>query len=70
MMYDYWPQLVTITPESKSFLHFLVRLCAVVGGCFAVTGGIPGAEPPVQMAMGGRSYLPLTTGERPFAQGC
>lgn len=39
IMYDMSPIVVTINESPASFLHFLVRLCAVVGGAFAVTGG-------------------------------
>ena len=35
---------VTIRDKRGSFLHFLVRTCAVVGGVFAVTGA-PSAPP-------------------------
>lgn len=36
--YDISPISVTITETRKSFAHLLTRLCAVVGGVFAVTG--------------------------------
>lgn len=29
---------MTIKEERRSFLHFLTRLCAVLGGTFALTG--------------------------------
>ena len=38
--YDVSPIQVTITEQSLGFGHFLVRVCAVIGGVFAVTGMI------------------------------
>jgi len=38
--YDVSPIQVTITEQSLGFVHFLVRICAVIGGVFAVTGMI------------------------------
>lgn len=29
---------MTIREERRSFLHFITRLCAVLGGTFALTG--------------------------------
>ncbi|CAN1133594.1 Endoplasmic reticulum-Golgi intermediate compartment protein 3 [Linum perenne] len=37
-LYDLSPITVTIKEEKRSFLHFITRLCAVLGGTFAVTG--------------------------------
>ncbi|XP_051150130.1 uncharacterized protein LOC127264676 [Andrographis paniculata] len=37
-LYDLSPITVTIREERRSFLHFMTRLCAVLGGTFAVTG--------------------------------
>ncbi|CAL1372436.1 unnamed protein product [Linum trigynum] len=37
-LYDLSPITVTIKEEKHSFLHFITRLCAVLGGTFAVTG--------------------------------
>ncbi|KAJ3670014.1 hypothetical protein LUZ60_010338 [Juncus effusus] len=37
-LYDMSPITVTIKEERRSFLHFLTRLCAVLGGTFAMTG--------------------------------
>lgn len=37
-LYDLSPITVTIREERHSFLHFITRLCAVLGGTFAVTG--------------------------------
>ncbi|KAL2938866.1 Endoplasmic reticulum-Golgi intermediate compartment protein 3 [Bienertia sinuspersici] len=37
-LYDLSPITVTIREERRSFLHFLTRLCAVLGGTFALTG--------------------------------
>ncbi|KAK4782750.1 hypothetical protein SAY86_007124 [Trapa natans] len=37
-MYDLSPITVTIKEERHSFLHFITRLCAVLGGTFALTG--------------------------------
>eukprot|EP00252_Welwitschia_mirabilis_P025675 TRINITY_DN8135_c0_g1_i2.p1 TRINITY_DN8135_c0_g1~~TRINITY_DN8135_c0_g1_i2.p1 ORF type:complete len:350 (+),score=71.52 TRINITY_DN8135_c0_g1_i2:253-1302(+) len=37
-LYDLSPITVTIREERRSFTHFLTRLCAVLGGTFAVTG--------------------------------
>lgn len=36
-MYDISPIVVIVNDSPPSFLHFLVRLCAVIGGVFAVT---------------------------------
>jgi len=36
--YDLSPVFVTITQENKSFLHFLVQVCAIIGGVFTVAG--------------------------------
>lgn len=36
-MYDISPIIVTVNDSPPSLLHFLVRLCAVIGGVFAVT---------------------------------
>ena len=38
-IYDISPITATITESTRSFAHLLVRICAVVGGVFAVTGG-------------------------------
>lgn len=40
LMYDMTPINVVVQPKARSFLHLLVRFCAVVGGSFAVTGEI------------------------------
>ena len=32
------PIKVLVTDQWGTFAHFLVRFCAVVGGCFALTG--------------------------------
>lgn len=37
-LYDLSPITVTIREERRSFLHFMTRLCAVLGGTFALTG--------------------------------
>ncbi|XP_059653538.1 uncharacterized protein LOC132300470 isoform X1 [Cornus florida] len=37
-LYDLSPITVTIKEERRNFLHFITRLCAVLGGTFAVTG--------------------------------
>ena len=37
-IYDISPIMATITESRRSFAHLLTRLCAVVGGVFAVTG--------------------------------
>lgn len=37
-LYDLSPVTVTIKEERRSFLHFITRLCAVLGGTFALTG--------------------------------
>jgi hypothetical protein len=39
-LYDLSPITVTIKEERRNFLHFLTRLCAVLGGTFAVTGDL------------------------------
>eukprot|EP00658_Telonema_sp_P-2_P037354 TRINITY_DN2686_c0_g1_i1.p1 TRINITY_DN2686_c0_g1~~TRINITY_DN2686_c0_g1_i1.p1 ORF type:complete len:118 (+),score=20.89 TRINITY_DN2686_c0_g1_i1:112-465(+) len=36
--YDVSPIMHTITEQPSSFLHFVVRTCAIVGGVFAVCG--------------------------------
>ncbi|KAJ6700250.1 ENDOPLASMIC RETICULUM-GOLGI INTERMEDIATE COMPARTMENT PROTEIN [Salix purpurea] len=37
-LYDLSPITVTIKEERRGFLHFITRLCAVLGGTFALTG--------------------------------
>ena len=37
-MYDLYPITVHIKAGVRSYGHFLTRICAVVGGVFAVTG--------------------------------
>lgn len=37
-LYDLSPITVTIREERRSFTHFITRLCAVLGGTFALTG--------------------------------
>ncbi|CAN1853731.1 Endoplasmic reticulum-Golgi intermediate compartment protein 3 [Linum perenne] len=37
-LYDLSPITVTIKEEKRRFLHFITRLCAVLGGTFALTG--------------------------------
>ncbi|XP_047252421.1 endoplasmic reticulum-Golgi intermediate compartment protein 3 isoform X1 [Capsicum annuum] len=41
-LYDLSPITVTIREERRSFLHFITRLCAVLGGTFALTGMLDG----------------------------
>mmetsp|Transcript_57518 Transcript_57518/g.135342 ORF Transcript_57518/g.135342 Transcript_57518/m.135342 type:complete len:416 (-) Transcript_57518:75-1322(-) len=40
--YDLSPIMVRFTEQRKSFLHFLVQLCAIVGGVFTVAGILDG----------------------------
>eukprot|EP00164_Ancoracysta_twista_P014388 GFYU01023418.1.p1 GENE.GFYU01023418.1~~GFYU01023418.1.p1 ORF type:complete len:336 (+),score=108.40 GFYU01023418.1:57-1064(+) len=40
--YDIAPVTVTFSKKSKSFLHFVVQLCAIVGGVFTVAGMVDG----------------------------
>ncbi|TVU32096.1 hypothetical protein EJB05_23814 [Eragrostis curvula] len=37
-LYDLSPITVTIKEERRNFLHFITRVCAVLGGTFAMTG--------------------------------
>lgn len=37
-MYDLSPIMVHIKQQNKSFVHFLVSICAIVGGVFTVSG--------------------------------
>lgn len=37
-LYDLSPITVTITERRRNFFHFITRLCAVLGGTFALTG--------------------------------
>ncbi|KAL5731624.1 hypothetical protein ACHQM5_004333 [Ranunculus cassubicifolius] len=37
-LYDLSPITVTIKEERRSFLHLITRLCAILGGTFALTG--------------------------------
>jgi hypothetical protein len=37
ILYDISPIIMSVNDRPPSFLHFLVRLCAVVGGVFAIT---------------------------------
>ena len=39
-LYDLSPISVDIQERHQSFLHFLTRVCAVIGGGFAVTGAL------------------------------
>ena len=39
-LYDLSPIVVAIKDARASFAHLLVRLCAVIGGVFAITGGL------------------------------
>jgi len=41
LMYDLSPIHVRVEAKRRSFLHLLVRFCAVCGGGFAMTGEIP-----------------------------
>lgn len=36
--YDFSPVMLTIEEQRRPLLHFLTRVCAVVGGVFAVAG--------------------------------
>lgn len=38
IIYDMFSLAVAVTDSRRSLLHFLVRVCAVLGGVFAVTG--------------------------------
>lgn len=40
LIYDLFSLTVTVTDSRRSLAHFLVRVCAVLGGVFAVTGMI------------------------------
>jgi len=40
--YDLSPIVVTFTQKQEAFLHFLVQLCAILGGVFTVAGIIDG----------------------------
>ncbi len=40
LLYDISPIIVTVNQSPASLLHFIVRLCAVVGGAFAVTSAL------------------------------
>uniref|UniRef100_A0A6N2KY47 Endoplasmic reticulum vesicle transporter C-terminal domain-containing protein n=1 Tax=Salix viminalis TaxID=40686 RepID=A0A6N2KY47_SALVM len=37
-LYDLSPITVAIKEERRSFIHFITRLCAILGGTFALTG--------------------------------
>lgn len=39
-LYDLSPIMVSIKDARASIAHLLVRLCAVIGGVFAITGGL------------------------------
>ncbi|KAF2288809.1 hypothetical protein GH714_014410 [Hevea brasiliensis] len=43
-LYDLSPITVAIKEERRSFLHFITRLCAVLGGTFALSGGVDTCE--------------------------
>ena len=48
-LYDLSPIMVTVKDAKGGVAHLLVRICAVVGGVFALTGGSWHAIPyPVQ----------------------
>jgi hypothetical protein len=36
--YDFSPVMLTIEERRRPLLHFLTRICAVVGGVFAIFG--------------------------------
>ena len=38
--YDIAPVMAIIQDKSKSFVHFIVRLCAIIGGAYAIMGFI------------------------------
>lgn len=54
MLYDLSPIIVTIDQSPATLLHFLVRLCAVVGGAVALTGLLDKA---VHALMVGAGYV-------------
>lgn len=41
IIYDMFSLAVAVADSRRSLAHFLVRVCAVLGGVFAVTGGYP-----------------------------
>ncbi len=47
LIYDLYPISIAISDSRRSIAHFLVRVCAVLGGVFAVTG------------VGNATFLPL-----------
>ncbi|KAB2055889.1 hypothetical protein ES319_A11G068000v1 [Gossypium barbadense] len=59
-LYDLSPITVAIKEERRSFLHFITRLCAVLGGTFALTGMLDRwmyrLIEEVTKASGGRAY--------------
>ena len=36
--YDLSPVYFTVTQEKNNFFHFLVQICAIIGGVFTVAG--------------------------------
>ena len=42
-LYDLSPIMVSVKDARASLAHLLVRLCAVIGGVFAITGGLAAA---------------------------
>ena len=40
--YDLSPIVVNFTQKQEPFLHFIVQLCAILGGVFTVAGIIDG----------------------------
>jgi hypothetical protein len=56
-LYDSWPIAVTLRQTRPGLLRLLVRLCAVVGGAFAVTGVVDGLVHRSIKAMGQKVLL-------------
>ena len=53
-IYDLSPIMIEVRENSKSFTHFLVELCAIVGGVFTVAGMVDGVVYSGQKIMKGR----------------
>ncbi|KAF2288810.1 hypothetical protein GH714_014438 [Hevea brasiliensis] len=56
-LYDLSPITVAIKEERRSFLHFITRLCAVLGGTFALSGGVDTCEDATIARINGRGAL-------------
>jgi hypothetical protein len=58
-MYDLSPIMVHIQEKSRSFIHFLTSLCAIIGGVFTIAGIIDAMVYNVSSKIKTKSSIPL-----------